>query len=134
MVCSSEEVIARARRHRKRLGGGMRQVGVVAAAARVAIETGVERLAEDHASARRLAEGLAELDPAAVDLEGVQTNMVYFDLGPFGKSGPEVAGGLLGEGVLTLGAYGGRMRLVTHRDVTAADVEAALRALRKVLT
>jgi threonine aldolase len=134
MVCSSTEMIGRARRLRKRLGGGMRQVGVVAAAARVAIETGVERLAEDHAHARRLAEGLGELDPEAVDLERVETNMVYLDLGPFGKSGPEVTEGLRKEGVLTLGADGGWMRLVTHRDVSGDDVEAALGALTKVLT
>ncbi len=134
MVCSSVDVIAEARRMRKRLGGGMRQVGVIAAAARVAIETGVERLAEDHAHARRLAEGLAELDPAAVDLEGVETNMVYLQLGPFGKAGPEVARALYEEGVLVLGAAQEWMRLVTHRDVSADDVEAALRALTKVLT
>jgi threonine aldolase len=132
MVCSSTDLIARARRFRKRMGGGMRQVGVIAAAARVAIEDGRERLADDHANARRLAEGLAELDPAAVDLERVETNMVYLNLVPFGKQGGDVAGALREGGIVTLG-QGDVMRLVTHRDVDSADVEKALTAFRSVL-
>ncbi len=133
MVCSTTERIAAAHRLRKRLGGGMRQVGVIAAAARVALETGPERLAEDHANARRLAEGLAELHPDAVDVSAVETNMVYVNLTPFSKSGPEVSSGLLDEGVLTVATSQSEMRLVTHRDVSTADVELALTALRKVL-
>ena len=133
MVCSSVENITAGRRLRKRLGGGMRQVGVLAAAARVALETGVDRLAEDHANARRLAEGLAELDPGAVDLEEIETNMVYLDLRPFGMSAPEVAVALAGEGVIALGMPGHTMRLVTHRDVSAKDIEIALKALVGVL-
>lgn len=133
MVVSTADNIAAGRKLRKRLGGGMRQVGVVAAAARVALETGVERLTEDHANARRLAEGLAELDPDAVDLTSVETNMVYLDLRPFGRSGPEVADALAGEGVIVLGMPGHTMRLVTHRDVSAADIEIALKALAKTL-
>jgi threonine aldolase len=133
MVCSTTGRIAAAHRLRKRLGGGMRQVGVIAAAARVALETGPERLAEDHANARRLAEGLAELHPDAVDASAVETNMVYVNLTPFSKSGPEVADGLLDEGVLTVATSQSSMRLVTHRDVSTADVELALTALRKVL-
>jgi threonine aldolase len=133
MVCSTTERIAAAHRLRKRLGGGMRQVGVIAAAARVALETGPERLAEDHANARRLAEGLAELHPDAVDASAVETNMVYVNLTPFSKSGLEVAAGLLDEGVLTVASSQSSMRLVTHRDVSDADVELALTALRKVL-
>lgn len=133
MVCSTAEVIAESRRLRKRLGGGMRQVGVIAAAARVALDTGVERLAEDHANARTLAEGLIDMHPDAVDLEAVETNMVFLDLRPFAKLGPEVADALLAEGVLTLGLAQDSMRLVTHRDVSAAGVEKALGALRTVL-
>lgn len=133
IVCSSAEVIAEARRLRKRLGGGMRQVGVLAAAARVAIESGVERLAEDHATARRLAEAVADLAPEAVDLAGVETNMVYLDLRPFGITAPDLSRSLLKEGVLTLGFPGHSMRLVTHRDVSASDLDRALDAFRKVL-
>jgi threonine aldolase len=134
MVVSTTEVIDEARRLRKRLGGGMRQVGVIAAAARVALESGVERLAEDHANARRLAEGLADVHPSAVDLSSVETNMVYLNLQPFAKRGPEVADALRAEGVLTLGPAADVIRLVTHRDVSAGDIETTIAAFRKVLS
>ena len=133
MVVSSREVIAEARRIRKRLGGGMRQVGVIAAAARVAIETGPQRLHEDHANARRLAEGLAELHQDCVDVASVETNMVYVDVRPFGKQGAEVTDALRNHGVVTLPGSGGIMRLVTHRDVTSEGIDRALAALREVL-
>jgi threonine aldolase len=133
MVCSSSDVIDEARRVRKRLGGGMRQVGVIAAAARVALETGVDRLAEDHANARELARGLRELHEDAVDEDAVETNMVQLKLRPFSKQATEVSEALLAEGVLTLGFPGDTMRLVTHRDVSADDVRMALAAFRKVL-
>jgi threonine aldolase len=134
MVCSTSEVISEAHRLRKRLGGGMRQVGVIAAAARVALETGVERLAEDHANARRLAEGLADLHPGCVDLAGVETNMVYVDLQPFLKSAVELRDLLREHGVLSLGFPGSTsVRLVTHRDVSSEDTERALEVLKRVL-
>jgi len=134
MVCSTADNIVAARRIRKRLGGGMRQVGVIAAAARVALEDGVERLAEDHANARILAEGLAELHGDAVELGSVETNMVYLNLRPFNKTGPQVGEALRARGVLTLGAMTDSMRLVTHRDVSTDDVRSALKALIEVLT
>lgn len=133
MVVATADHIAEARRLRKRLGGGMRQVGVLAAAARVALETGVDRLAEDHANARFLAEGLAELHPEAVMLEAVQTNMVYLDLRPLGTTAPRVADELRRDGILTLGSPGYWMRLVTHRDVNADQTHRALDRLRSVL-
>ena len=134
MVCSSEENIRVARKLRKRLGGGMRQVGVIAAAARVALETGPDRLEEDHVNARKLAENLAELHPEAVDPGSVETNMVYLNLKPFNKRGPEVSEALLAEGVLTLGLAAPVMRLVTHRDVSSEQIELASQALKKVLS
>jgi threonine aldolase len=112
----------------------MRQVGVIAAAARVAVETGIDRLADDHANARFLAEGLHELDPSAVELSEVETNMVYVNLEPFGVEAPELAEGLRDEGILALGAPGYSMRLVTHRDVSESDAGTALEALRRALT
>ena len=133
MVCSTAENIVAARRLRKRLGGGMRQVGVIAAAARVALEKGVDRLADDHSNARVLAEGLADLHPDAVDLDAVETNMVYLNLRPFGQTGPQVSEALRAEGVLTLGPMTDAMRLVTHRDVSTEDVHTALKALARVL-
>lgn len=133
MVCARADAIAAARRLRKRLGGGMRQVGVLAAAARVALTDGVDRLAEDHANARRLAEGLADVAPEVVDVDAVETNMVYLDLRHLGREAPEVSEALRREGVLTLGFPGHSMRLVTHRDVSAEDARRALDVLRKVL-
>lgn len=133
MACSTQAVIDEARVLRKRLGGGMRQVGVIAAAARVALESAVDRLADDHANARRLAEGLKELHDGAVDLTTVETNMVYLNLEPFSTQAPEVSGQLRQEGVITLGMPGSKMRLVTHRDVSESDVDAALTAFRRVL-
>lgn len=133
MVCASAELIAEAHRRRKRLGGGMRQVGVLAAAARVALETGPARLEEDHANARHLAEGIAELSADAVDVDSVETNMVYVDVGRFGRTADEIADGLAQRGVVTLGGSGGQMRLVCHRDVDRSDVDTALQALREVI-
>jgi threonine aldolase len=133
MVCSSQAIITEAHRLRKRLGGGMRQVGVIAAAARVALETGVERLSEDHANARRLADGFRELHEDSVDPASVQTNMIYVDLTPFGMKGSELMDRLRPEGILTLGWDSPVMRLVTHRDVSSDDIETTLVALAKIL-
>src|SRR5467141_2680598 len=80
IFCGSEEVVEEARRWRKRLGGGMRQVGVLAAAGLIALDQMVDRLAEDHAHARTLAEGLAELPGVRCDLSRVQTNLVFFEV------------------------------------------------------
>jgi threonine aldolase len=133
MACGSTDVMSEARRLRKRLGGGMRQVGVIAAAARVALETGRERLTEDHANARRLAEAMLELNEDAVDLGAVETNMVYLDLRPFSKSSGEVADALRRRGILTLGGSWPVMRLVTHRDVSGDQIETTIGVLREVL-
>ncbi len=133
MVVGERAVVAEARRLRKRLGGGMRQVGVIAAAARVALTSGVDRLAEDHANARRLAEGFADIHPETVDLAAVETNMVYVNLRPLGITSQRVAEGMRNEGVICLGLAPDSMRLVTHRDVSSEDVETALKSFRKVL-
>ena len=133
MVVSSSDRIGEARRLRKRLGGGMRQVGVLAAAARVALESGVDRLADDHANARMLAEGLADVHPDIVVLDAVQTNMVYLDLHPLGITAPDLSKALSAEGILTLGFPGHSMRLVTHRDVSSGQTRRALDRLRYAL-
>lgn len=133
MVVGDSGTIAEARRIRKRLGGGMRQVGVIAAAARVALDTGIDRLAEDHANARRLAEGLADLHPGSADPGAVETNMVYLDLAPLRLDAPEVSERMLAHGVLTHAAPGSLLRLVTHRDVSSGDIETVLSAFKSVL-
>ena len=133
MVVGPSEVLVESHRLRKRLGGGMRQAGVLAAAARVALETGPARLHEDHAHARRVAEALADMNPEAVDLEAIDTNMVYVNVGVFGTTGAQVSDALRREGILTLGSEAPVMRLVTHRDVSSDEVDTAILALRKVL-
>lgn len=122
VLLGCREVVGRARRCRKILGGAMRQAGVLAAAGLYALEHNVERLADDHANAERLAAGLARI--AGLRLEPPQTNMVFVDVPP-DRAGALVAH-LRAMGVLTL--PGTRMRLVTHLDVSAADVDRAVAA------
>ena len=137
VVCGPAEFIARARRVRKMLGGGMRQAGVLAAAGLVALERMVDRLAEDHANARRLAEGLARLPGLRVDPASVQTNIVIVAVErPGGAAAAAAAAGELVAGCaarkVKLHAIGpASIRCVTHKDVDADDIERALEALRE---
>jgi len=135
LLCGSADFVGRARRARKMLGGGMRQAGVLAAAGLVALETLVDRLAEDHANARRLAEGLAALPGIAIDPAAVVTNIAIFGVDPAG-AGVDADGlvaAMAERGVAFFAIGGGRARLVTHREVSAGDVEAALAAFEAVL-
>jgi threonine aldolase len=130
MVLGDEPTVDRARRVRKMLGGGMRQAGVIAAAAAVALDTGVARLAEDHANAKRLAEGIAAIRPDVVDPAQVETNILYLDTGD--RDAGEIVAALDELGVRT-GAMGAhRIRCVTHRDVDAAGIERSIDAFRTV--
>jgi len=132
VVCGSTEFIARARRMRKVLGGGMRQAGIIAAAGIVALEQMVERLAEDHENARRLAKGLADIKALSLgDPEQVRTNIVYMELDP-PLPATEVALKLEKEGVRVLAVGPRRLRAVTHYGITAEDVDTALAAFRKL--
>src|SRR5690606_25870901 len=132
MLCGSREFIARARRARKLLGGGMRQAGVIAAAGLVALDEMIERLPEDHANARRLATGLADLPPLQVDLDAVQTNIVMCDVSAI-EPAPAFARRLAGAGVLALDADDRRVRFVTHKDVDAAGIDRALAIIRDLV-
>jgi threonine aldolase len=132
LFCGTKESVEQARRWRKRLGGGMRQTGVLAAAGLVALDSMVDRLAEDHTNARTLAEGLAELPGVTCDLTRVQTNLVYFDLTKLtGKHFEDECRkrGLLGEALDPK-----RVRFVTHHGITPADVQAALEICEEVLS
>ncbi|MDD5324757.1 MAG: low-specificity L-threonine aldolase [Polaromonas sp.] len=126
-LCGSRDVIARAHRIRKMAGGGMRQSGLLAAAASHALDHHIERLAQDHALARRLADGLAGIE--GLQVEAPQTNMVFIDLSGAAKA---QAAGLLGHladhGIRATGLY--RLRFVTHLDVEAAGVDRAVAAIR----
>ncbi|WP_137817399.1 low-specificity L-threonine aldolase [Pseudomonas sp. 2FG] len=120
VLCGSAELIGKARRLRKMVGGGMRQAGILAAAGLYALQHQVERLAEDHANAALLAEGLCEL---GYRVEPVQTNMVYVQLGP---QAPALKGFLAERGVKVTAAE--RLRLVTHLDVSSADTRKVIEA------
>jgi len=133
IVAGTAVTIDRARQMRKLLGGAMRQAGVIAAAGIVGLEQMVERLPEDHANARRLAEGIASLPYISLDLDTVQTNIVFFDVQP-PISGEEVAAGLRAAGV-RLTAFGPQtLRFVTHYAVSAEDVERVLLAMKEILS
>lgn len=129
LLGGSAALVARARQVRKRLGGGMRQVGVLAAAGIVALETMVARLAEDHATARALARGLRDIPGLDVDLERVQTNMVMVEA----PDAPQLVQRLAARGVLVHALGPRRLRLVTHRHVTMDDVGMAVDAFRAVM-
>ncbi|MPZ72823.1 MAG: aminotransferase class I/II-fold pyridoxal phosphate-dependent enzyme [Nitriliruptorales bacterium] len=128
VMVGDADAIAEARQWRRRYGGAMRQSGVLAAAGLIALDR-VDRLAEDHANARLLAEAAAEVAAECVDLEHVQTNIVYVE----DVDAPSVVEALAGHGVLA-GAMDGRtVRMVTHPDVSAADATQAADVLRTVL-
>jgi threonine aldolase len=131
IVVGDADLIAEATHWRRVYGGAMRQVGVLAAAARYALDHHVDRLADDHANARRIAEIVAEAAPTAVDLDAVQTNIVYVDTGE--RPATDLIGQLRDEGVL-VGAMGPHLlRLVTHLDVGSAACERAALALAERL-
>ncbi len=124
--------IARARKNRKIVGGGMRQAGVIAAAGLVALDTMIDRLADDHANAKTLAEGLANINGIVVDLGSVQTNMVMGYVDGLGITAPDFAMRLAEKGVLANAADPRKVRFVTHKDVSAADVKMALGVIAEV--
>ena len=133
MLAGPADLIARGRLHRKRLGGGMRQVGVLAAAGLVALEETPRRLPEDHANARFLAEGLAQIPGIQVDPRKVATNIVIFDAAGTGLWSSEISARLKRRGVLINGIDGRRMRAVTHYDVDRAACAEALEALAEAV-
>jgi len=131
VLCGDAEFIARARRFRKMVGGGMRQAGVIAAAGIVALEHMVDRLADDHRLARTLAEALAALPGLSVDLARVQSNMVRIDFSD--GSARQKADALRARGVRVSALSSHRLRLVTHRHVSIDDVPVVVGAFRALL-
>jgi threonine aldolase len=132
LLCGSADFIAEARRARKVVGGGMRQVGVLAAAGIVALEQIADRMAEDHVRAKRLAEGLAEIP--GLEVAPVTTNILYFRLTEqVSKTSEEVEQALADRGVLMLGRGGVRFRAVTHYWISDEDIERTIEAMREAL-
>jgi threonine aldolase len=132
LVAGTKEFIDRVHRFRKMFGGGMRQVGIIAAAGIYALDHHIERLREDHQNAKRLAVGLKEIKGVSIDPKRVETNIVIFDVANTGLTAGQVAEGMKKEGIL-IHAFGKmQIRLVTHLDVTAEDIEKALKTFGKV--
>ncbi len=132
-VAGAKDTVYRMHRMRKVFGGGMRQVGIIAAAARYALDHHVDRLAEDHDNARRLAEGAAERPNISIDLDAVQTNIVYMDVDASFGTARQLEDALREQGVWMLALGAQRIRAVTHLDVTREDIDRALKILGEVL-
>lgn len=131
MLVGNERIIQQARKVRQSLGGALRQAGVIAAPALVALDTMPQRLHEDHANCKRLAAGIKGL-PLAFDEP--ETNILVMDASPSGKSAAAVMAACAKHGVLFSGISSTEFRAVTHRDVTTSDIDRAVDALRRVLS
>lgn len=133
-VAGSRDFIKRAHRFRKMFGGGMRQIGYLAAAAIYALDHNIRRLAEDHENARLLAKAISELDCFDVDLDAVQTNMVFFDVVGDDLDAGSVLSMLREKGVLVGAITKTRIRAVTHLDVNREEVLEAIEVFRKLFS
>ena len=132
LVAGTKTFIDRVHRFRKMFGGGMRQVGIIAAAGLYALGHHIERLKEDHQNAKRLALGLKALKGIAINPDHVETNMVIFDVAESGMTAAQVSEAMKRERIL-IHAFGKtQIRLVTHLDVSGEDIEVALEAFKKV--
>jgi threonine aldolase len=133
VVCGSRDFIGQARRTRKVLGGGMRQAGIIAAAGITALEQMVDRVREDHANAKRLAEGLARIEALSLEPGRVRTNIVYFELAGEKLTAQQLVAHLDKKGVKMLPVGGARLRAVTHYGISADHVDLALQIMETVL-
>ena len=129
----SAEAMRKAWTLRKRLGGGMRQAGIVAAAGIVALNEMVDRLTEDHANAKKLAEGLADIPGISVDPTHIKTNIVFFDITRSDMTADELVNRLDQEGVRLSAGGPQRLRAVTHYHISSDDIDYTLSAFAKVL-
>lgn len=134
LLCGSKDFIYEAKRYRKMVGGAMRQVGVIAAAGNVALDSMIERLEDDHAIAKQLADSLRAMPDLVVE-PNVPTNMIYFQLAPSAKvSDTELVTRMQARGIVMYGADAGRFRLVTHYWISAVDVAKVVGAFRDALS
>ena len=132
ILLGKKNFIDEARIWRKRLGGGMRQIGILAAAGLIALEDGPKRLNEDHENASALAEGIANIDGIAIDVEKVVTNIVIFDITATGKTSAEIVAALKENNILAVG-FGDLIRMVTHCDVSRESVDKTVSLLNSIL-
>jgi threonine aldolase len=133
MLAGSRNFIAKAKQMRRVVGGQMRQAGVIAAAGILALEKMVDRLNEDHENARFLAEGLSNIEGIELDLDDVQTNLVFFDVGGLGMDAKTFASKLLDEWDIKIDAREKSLvRALTYKDITKQDIEYVVNAIREV--
>jgi threonine aldolase len=131
IVAGTTEFIAKARKHRKMLGGGMRQAGIIAAPGIIAIEKMIDRLTEDHENATILANGLAQIKGIIINLKTVQTNIVRYDIANLKINSTKFISKLEKNGILA-GGSGTGIRMVTHRMITREDIDYTLQTIRKI--
>ena len=131
LLVGSAAFVDEARRRRRALGGGMRQAGIIAAAGLVALETMVDRLIDDHIRARWLGERLAEIGGYQVDLDAIETNIVFADVSGIGEP-RDVAERLLAKGLIVMASPPSHIRMVTHRHIGREEADIALRALSEL--
>lgn len=132
ILLGTKEFIQESRIWRKRLGGGMRQIGILAAAGLIALEESPNRLHEDHQNARKLAEGLLNIRGVEINLKKIVTNIVIFDISAVGLDSGEICSKLKESGILAIG-FGNLIRMVTHFDVSASDIDTTMSAMRDIL-
>lgn len=134
ILVGSKEIIQKARRARKFMGGALRQTGIIAASALYALDHHVERLAEDHANAKRLAAGLSEISSVEIDTEAVETNLVFFNIDPAWGTAAEVEQRVAEKGVKLYSVGGAqKLRACTHLDVTNEQIDQAINVFKECL-
>jgi threonine aldolase len=131
LVVGSRELVDRARRYRKMLGGGMRQAGIIAGPGIIAIEKMVDRLRDDHENAKLLARGLSKIDGISLDPDHVQTNIVIYEISGLQITSSEWTTRMLDFGVKAGAQETGRVRMVTHRGIEKEDIEYTLEVVEK---
>ncbi|MBC8467883.1 MAG: low-specificity L-threonine aldolase [Planctomycetes bacterium] len=133
VICGSKWFVAEARRNRKVLGGGMRQCGIIAAAGITALDEMVDRIADDHANAQRLAQDIARIPGLSIEPERVQTNIVYFDIVSRQIKAEELVSQLSNKGIKILLLGPSRFRAVTHYGINSEDIDFTLTTLAEIM-
>ncbi|HYB19503.1 MAG TPA: GntG family PLP-dependent aldolase [Thermodesulfobacteriota bacterium] len=133
LVAGSQDFVKRVHRFRKMVGGGMRQIGFLAAAGIYALDHHIHRLEEDHDKAKKMAQGLARIKNLLIRPEEVETNILFFDVSPAERTAQEVAAALRKKGVLVHPTSRTRIRCVAHLDVSFSDIDQALKAIEGVM-
>lgn len=133
LLVGTNDFIEKARKNRKMLGGGMRQAGIIATPGIIALEKMIDRLEEDHKNARRLAEGISKIQGIQIDLNRVQTNIVYYDVSDLGLSAEIFVSKLKEKGVLALPLAEKKVRMVTHRGIEGEHIKKAVGIIESII-